>query len=542
MQRKGEVNLMKLIKITVIILILGVLIFPLLSCGSGPGEGVTSEQVATVQRGDLTIDITAVGNLAFSRVEDLAFEVAGTVEEVTVEEGDIVEEGQILAKLDPSEWEEQLSTLEDKVTTAERQLTAKERSLLQAEINLRNAKIALEQAQDIYNASEIEIAEADVEQAEANLEYALEGQANATSDTEAMWNRLVNLYSQTLASAEARLEAMLTGADTEEVAIKRLQVELTQGQMEDAQIAIEDAQKDLAEAKEDLAEVQSKSPVVTASFDGFITRVNVEGGDEVLTGTVAVQLADPEKFEADILVSEMDIFQVELGGDAWVQVDALSGLSLPAKIVHISPTATIQQGVVNYEVKVEIESLEALTQELQEAKQETAQKIEQGEFPERLQQALEEGRITQEQFEGLKERLQEGGIPFSPQGGQGSTLVLPDSGQTPAMLPEDFQLRQGLTVTVSVIVAERSNVLLVPNSSITTRGQQTFVQVLTAADTIEQRAVQTGISDYQFTEVTEGLSEGEQIVVPEGTATTTPSTSQPERPGMMIPGLGGGRK
>ncbi|GAI95589.1 unnamed protein product, partial [marine sediment metagenome] len=52
-----------------------------------------------------------------------------------------------------------------------------------------------------------------------------------------------------------------------------------------------------------------------------------------------------------------DILQVELGGEAWVQVDAMQGLSLPAEVTHISPTATIQSGVVNYKVKVEVESL-----------------------------------------------------------------------------------------------------------------------------------------------------------------------------------------
>jgi len=41
--------------------------------------------------GDLIIDITAVGNLAFSHREELTFEVSGTVEEVLVEVGDPVE-------------------------------------------------------------------------------------------------------------------------------------------------------------------------------------------------------------------------------------------------------------------------------------------------------------------------------------------------------------------------------------------------------------------------------------------------------------------
>ena len=111
-------------------------------------------------------------------------------------------------------------------------------------------------------------------------------------------------------------------------------------------------------------------------------------------------------------------------------------------------------------------------------------------------------------------------------------------GQVP-MISANFQLREGLTVTVSIIVDERTDVLLVPNGAISTQGGQTYVQVMSADGTIEERAVTTGISDWQYTEVTEGLSEGEQVIVPQGTTATT-TTNQKQPPGgIMIPGVGG---
>jgi HlyD family secretion protein len=262
-----------------------------------------------------------------------------------------------------------------------------------------------------------------------------------------------------LAQAEEDLNEV-----AEDVALKELQLTLSQGRLEDAKKALTDAQEKLEEAN-------SKSPLIEAPFDGFITKVNVEGGDEVLSGTVAVQLADPNRFEADIMVSEMDILQVKLGGDAWVQVDAMSGMSLSAKVTHISPTATIQSGVVNYQVKVEIESHEAVMRERQQA-----------------------------------------------QGGQQRHL--------PTEISRDFQLREGLTVTVHILVAEKNNVLLVPNQAITRLGMETHVQVSKDGVT-EERVIQVGISDWQFTEVTDGLSEGEQIIVPTTTETTSPTPRSP---------------
>ena len=233
-------------------------------------------------------------------------------------------------------------------------------------------------------------------------------------------------------------------------------------QMDKAQLALDKAGDDL-----DTAEDRLGKAVIVAPFDGFITTVNVDGGDEVKKGTVAVQLADPNKFEAEVMVSEMDIFQLKLGVTATVQIDAVPGLTLPAKVTHISPTATIQSGVVNYSVKVEIESLEAVLQQRQQARQ----------------------------------------------------------GKVPTMLLANLQLKEGLTVTVSIIVEEKSDVLLLPNSAIITRGRQTYAQVLSPDGTIEERAITTGISNWMQTEIIDGLTEGEKVVAAQGTATNT-QTSQ----------------
>ncbi|MFC1847471.1 hypothetical protein ACFLW5_01475, partial [Chloroflexota bacterium] len=209
-----------------------------------------------------------------------------------------------------------------------------------------------------------------------------------------------------------------------------------------------------------------------------------------------------------------------------VQVDAMPGMSLPAMVTHISPTATIQSGVVNYAVKVEIQSLEALAQEQQAAQQETIKNAQQGELPDRLKQAIEEGLITQEEAE---ERLQQ--VQEAMTGEQGQT-------QMPPMIPEDFQLREGLTVTVSIIVDEAINVLLIPNSAIASQDRQTYVQVISSSNTTEQRTIQVGITNGQFTEVIEGLSEGERIIVPQGTIATIPATQQSERSRGIVPGMG----
>jgi len=463
---------MRILKITLITLVLCSISVLSLSCASDSDSAVSQNQVITVQRGDLTIDIAAAGNLALSFKEDLAFEMSGTVEEVLVEEGDSVKEGQVLARLDTSEWDKELTTLE--------------LNLLQAEINLENAEIALEKAEEPYSKDEIKSARAAVNSAEASLEYA-EWQMDEAEDPGDVkrYKSEVIRAEESLRSAEAKLEAMLDDPDPREINIKELQVKLAEMGLEDAEEALEEA--------------LGASPEITAPFDGFITSVNVSGGDEVKKGTVAVTLADPNKFEADILVNEMDFLQVKLGGEARVQVDAVPGLSLSAKVSHISPTAVIQSGVVNYKVKVEVQSLEEAMQEQQEA----------------MQKAMQERQQTEQAGQ--------------PEGQQR---------QMPTMVPEDFQLREGMTITLSIIVEESSDVLLVPIQAIISQGREPLVQVLKDG-VIEERSITVGISNWQYTEVTSGLSEGEQVVILQGTTTPTTSQQGQGQPGgiMPIPGM-----
>jgi len=290
-----------------------------------------------------------------------------------------------------------------------------------------------------------------------------------------------------LDDAKDRLHTMLYERDEDDIAIKEMLVQIAEGRLENYKKVLEEA---------------AASPEITAPFDGFITQLNVEGGDEVTKGTIAMQVADPTRFEAELLVSETNIFKVKLGGEARVQLDVMPMFNLPASVTYISPTATIQSGVVNYEVTVELESLETIRQQQQQAMQEQ-------------QGATQQGQITQQQAGGTTRQRQ--------QGGQSELIPI---------IPEDFQLKEGLTVTVSILVEEKNDVLMVPNRAITYQGREAYVQVVSPDGTIEARLIQTGISDSQNTEVTSGLSEGEQVVIPQ--TTTTPTTSEQGGPGFMM--------
>ena len=58
------------------------------------------QQFVEVKKGDLTRQVTSSGSIVFPNSQSLFFGSQGTVEEVSVEVGDQVQTGQILARLD----------------------------------------------------------------------------------------------------------------------------------------------------------------------------------------------------------------------------------------------------------------------------------------------------------------------------------------------------------------------------------------------------------------------------------------------------------
>ena len=230
----------------------------------------------------------------------------------------------------------------------------------------------------------------------------------------------------------------------------------------------------------------------------------------------------------------MDINQIQVGGRATIQADAISGSVFPATVTSISPTATIQSGVVNYQVKVELENTTAnvTSPSAPPASTNATTPAASGNttltLPAPLQQAVASGRMTQQQAEAIAQQMQNGGGNFSQRGGAGG-------GQLPSgITAQSAQLRDGLTVTVTVMVARSTDVLMVPNAAVTFQGGKHYVNVVNADGTTKQTEIQTGLSDWQNTEVTSGLNEGDKVVVPK---TATPTTTQRiGGPGLFGPG------
>lgn len=129
-------------------------------------------------------------------------------------------------------------------------------------------------------------------------------------------------------------------------------------EMRRADIARLEAQ--LEQARYDLTQVIIESPI-----DGIVTRLNIEEGENVVTGTmnnpgtVLLTIADLSVIEAEIEVDETDVVHVEVGQPATVRVDAFPDRHYRAVVTEVgkSPiqaTATAGNQAINFKVVVRI--------------------------------------------------------------------------------------------------------------------------------------------------------------------------------------------
>jgi uncharacterized membrane protein YgcG len=96
-------------------------------------------------------------------------------------------------------------------------------------------------------------------------------------------------------------------------------------------------------------------------------------------------------------------------------------------------------------------------------------------------------------------------------------------------------LKPGQTASVSVTTDSVTNVLYVPSSSVTTLGGQSFVTVVDGK-TQTQTPVQVGVVGDTTTEITSGLTEGEEVLLSSRTGTSSSTGGR----GGGTGGFGGG--
>ena len=276
-------------------------------------------RAAVVRRGTLLVSVSGSGSVEPLRRVNLTFEGLGTVAEVAVQVGDQVQAGGLLARLDDDQ--------------------------LALQVEQAQAALALAQAQYAQVAAgarsqEIASAEANLRAAEARLAAAAaqRDRLPAGADDDAV------------RAAQANVAAAQAQRDAVQAQLNLLKAGPTESQLTDARAQVEQAQ-----AAIEMAQLALDNTALRAPFDGLVAQVNVTAGELPPPNRPAIVLLDASQYRVSILVDEMDIGQLKEGQTAEVTLDALPDLTLTGTVERVAPAATLEGGVVYYEVEIALD-------------------------------------------------------------------------------------------------------------------------------------------------------------------------------------------
>jgi len=148
-------------------LIIGVVgvavIAALVGLNASRSEGATAVRLETVERRSLVATVTASGQIEPTRKVDISADITGRIIALPVDEGDWVDAGDLLVRIDPSQYEAG-------VARSQAGLSSAQASVLQARANRDQARRELDRSQELRSTDSNLISEVQLEQAETNYE------------------------------------------------------------------------------------------------------------------------------------------------------------------------------------------------------------------------------------------------------------------------------------------------------------------------------------------------------------------------------------
>ena len=138
-----------------------------------------------------------------------------------------------------------------------------------------------------------------------------------------------------------RSNALLTGADSLRVQVAAAALAQAQANLAQAETKINQAQTaiDQAQAQLDLLDVQIGKLEVTAAVSGVVLSRNIEPGEVVQAGSVALTLAQLDRLTITVYLSEDRYGEVDLGAQALVSVDSFPNQVFQATVSRIADEA-----------------------------------------------------------------------------------------------------------------------------------------------------------------------------------------------------------
>jgi HlyD family secretion protein len=293
---------------------IGVVILVIIVLAIAKKQGLIGEQHGTrvsveeAKRRTITEIVAASGKIQPEVEVKLSPDISGEVVELHIKEGDYVQRGELLAKINPDIY---LSNL-DRIVA----------SLNMQKANLANAKARLAQTRAQFINAEVS------------------------------YNRTKSLHEQNAVS-----DADYDGARANYL-VAQSEVEAAEQSVIAADFSVKSSEASVKEARENLTKTSIFSPI-----EGTISKLSVEKGERVVgtsqfAGTEIMRIARLSSMEVIVSVAEMDIVRVNLYDTALIEVDAYRNRKFQGVVTSIATSANLAgvgvDQVTNFDVRIRI--------------------------------------------------------------------------------------------------------------------------------------------------------------------------------------------
>lgn len=273
--------------------------------GGAPAIRVAVEKV---EKRNIVETVAASGKIQSESEVIISPDVSGEIMELPVKEGDKVEQGQLLVKIDPDIQQSNVERLEAALNTSKANLANAQSRKAQSDARLTNSQANYNRVKALFEDKVVAQAEYDASLSEYNV---------AQSDVEA---------------AEQSVEA-------------------SRFQVKSAEAALKEANKSLTRTE------------IYAPVSGTISKLNFEKGERVvgtsqMQGSEIMKIADLNEMEVVVEVNENDIIRVGYNDTCDIEVDAYLDKKFTGIVTNIANSAMSEglgtDQITNFEVKVRI--------------------------------------------------------------------------------------------------------------------------------------------------------------------------------------------
>ena len=580
-------NFKKAILACIVLAIIGAILV-MAGCGKSSSSSTTTTVTSTytVQKGTLVSTISAVGSVEMPEQVKLTFGTGSstsslsTVKEINVSYGDTVKKGDVLARIDTSALETAVTQAKADLSTAQLNLQAanSEATKLNAQAAVKNAEVnlALAERQLKYmQTSQITDAQTAVSDAQlavdiakrtlattqttvanniTNAENSITNKENAVTNAE---NAIIDAEDNVAEAKKtydkyviANIKILERWDITEQKDAYAWEIQKAEDSLKQSEDALKQANDSLEQVKANLDAVKFQGEISIANAHSNVTKAEatLKNAEDDLVEIESVNLdmlkqeAAVASAKANLITAQNNLAYIEASYNIellQIKVDNVQTTLDNANAQLETATMVAPFDGVVAAVNVDVGDKVTATNEIIYLV--NTSKVEISSFVDETDVArIKKGQKAVITFDAIEGASLEGTVGAISPVARSSSNVVTYSFSIEIQDTKGYGLKEGMSASAEIYVLNKTDVLLVPTKAIKQKGSDNIVQVENASGTIEPRTIQIGDTDGTYTEVTDGLTEGEKVLVQTTTKSSSSSTSSNKTPSGDIKQLEGG--